>query len=337
MAVIDKLLGGGLIGAAGNVIGGLLDFGANKQANKQAKELAKYQYDLNMQAWREQTDYNKPINQIARLKEAGLNPQLAYGNGTQAGNASPAPGYQAPSIQKYTGAQQAFQGATQAAVSIYNTMLAAKKQKEELKLMAAQTDYQKELKNKAALEGLYILSKKGGQDISNELASFQRSVQNERYEREIEQWNMEQELRKSQFQLNAAQINHLNADSRLKAAQTISETFRQRLMAAQANQANAQARLAHSQANFVDKQYQVFDKQFNLNQQFTQQQIDKMAAEVQQLIKTGNLTQANIDKLTKDLDWYTADKIRSYIESAVNMQNQSLNTVINGVDAFIPG
>lgn len=31
--------------------------------------------------WNAQNEYNKPINQMARLREAGLNPNLVYGNG----------------------------------------------------------------------------------------------------------------------------------------------------------------------------------------------------------------------------------------------------------------
>lgn len=335
--MLETLIGGGLIGGAANVIGGLLDFGANKQANKQAKELAKYQYDLNMNAWREQTDYNRPINQVARLKEAGLNPQLAYGNGTQAGNATPAPQYQAPTIQKYTGAQQALNGGAATALSIFQANLAAKKQKEELKLLESQRDYNVAMRQRAQAEALYITSKKGGQDIANRMAGFQQSVQKETYNREVEQWQAEQDLRKQQFQLASAQINKLNAETRLVLAQTISESFKQRLMQAQAANQYAQARYANSQANLVDQQVNVFGENFRLNQSLTLTQIDKMSAEIKQLVKTGNLTQANINKITKDLDWYTADKIKSYIESVVGMQTQFYNVGAKYIDAFIPG
>lgn len=43
-----------------------------------------------MNAWREMNEYNKPINQIKRLNEAGLNPNLAYSSSgsANAGNAT---------------------------------------------------------------------------------------------------------------------------------------------------------------------------------------------------------------------------------------------------------
>jgi hypothetical protein len=52
-----------------------------------------YAHKRSMQAWREQTEYNTPKNQVARLREAGLAPQLMYGQGTTAatGQADPAP------------------------------------------------------------------------------------------------------------------------------------------------------------------------------------------------------------------------------------------------------
>jgi hypothetical protein len=52
-----------------------------------------YAHKRSMEAWHLQNEYNTPANQIKRLKEAGLNKNLMYGQGTQAatGQASPAP------------------------------------------------------------------------------------------------------------------------------------------------------------------------------------------------------------------------------------------------------
>ena len=58
----------------------------------------------NFKMWQAMNEYNKPINQIARLKEAGLNPNLAYnssgaanaGNATSSANAGNQAGYVSP-------------------------------------------------------------------------------------------------------------------------------------------------------------------------------------------------------------------------------------------------
>lgn len=73
------------INIAGNAIG------ANRQ-EKANKELAAYQYDRNLEMMHYQNIYNSPRNQMARFKEAGLNPNLVYGQGTS-GNMSSAPSY----------------------------------------------------------------------------------------------------------------------------------------------------------------------------------------------------------------------------------------------------
>lgn len=88
----------GLLSFAGDVVGGLLGIGAQSSANKANKELAEYQYEKNLEMWNRQNEYNSPARQMERLKAAGLNPNLVYGNGA-VGNASSAPPqYDRPTI-----------------------------------------------------------------------------------------------------------------------------------------------------------------------------------------------------------------------------------------------
>lgn len=51
---------------------------------------------LNYQMFKEAQDYDKPVNQVARLKEAGLNPALMYGTGSGANVAPSRPTMEAP-------------------------------------------------------------------------------------------------------------------------------------------------------------------------------------------------------------------------------------------------
>lgn len=60
-------------------------------ANDANRAMAGSANAINYQMWREQLEWNKPINQVARLKEAGLNPALAYGNGSVANTTGPGP------------------------------------------------------------------------------------------------------------------------------------------------------------------------------------------------------------------------------------------------------
>lgn len=78
---MDPVIGGSLILAGGNLASGLLSRSASKSA-------AKAQYRYNMELLQYQNAYNAPAARMERLKEAGLNPMLVYGNGSVVGNTS---------------------------------------------------------------------------------------------------------------------------------------------------------------------------------------------------------------------------------------------------------
>ena len=70
---------GGLASAAGSIGSSMLNAESTAGANK-----------YNIKLWREQAAYNTPANQMARYREAGLNPNLIYSQGNP-GNVSSAP------------------------------------------------------------------------------------------------------------------------------------------------------------------------------------------------------------------------------------------------------
>lgn len=82
MAFWGPLLGG----LATGLVGGLLNWESTKDTN-----------ETNVKLWRQQADYNQPINQVRRLEAAGLNPQLAYGQVAESRMGTP-PTMQAPQV-----------------------------------------------------------------------------------------------------------------------------------------------------------------------------------------------------------------------------------------------
>lgn len=98
-----KQFGGPLIAKGIDFLSG--NAGVRKQYHAN-KKLAKLQHALDMDTLRFQMDYNSPSAQMQRFKEAGLNPNLVYGQGTP-GNIESAPrmpNIQAPDIQSiYSG------------------------------------------------------------------------------------------------------------------------------------------------------------------------------------------------------------------------------------------
>ena len=83
------------IGAiASSLIGGITSIGSQDSANKTNIKLAQTSNDFQREMydkqvadeWR-QIEYNSPVNQVNRFKQAGLNPNLMM-NGGSSGNAS---------------------------------------------------------------------------------------------------------------------------------------------------------------------------------------------------------------------------------------------------------
>lgn len=67
--------------------------------NRANMKLAQYGYEQERQMIAEQNAYNSPVEQMKRYQEAGLNPNLIYGNGvSSAGNQQSIAHYNAPSL-----------------------------------------------------------------------------------------------------------------------------------------------------------------------------------------------------------------------------------------------
>ena len=80
---------------ASSIIQGIYNNKAIDKTNKANMELAQYQYSKDLEMWNKQNDYNSPQQQMERFAEAGLNPNLIYGQGN-AGNATSAPSFDRP-------------------------------------------------------------------------------------------------------------------------------------------------------------------------------------------------------------------------------------------------
>ena len=73
MGILDGLLGSA-VGGIGSVASTLLGNSANIQ-------LAREQREWDYKMWKENNEYNTPLNQMKRLRSAGINPGLAMSNG----------------------------------------------------------------------------------------------------------------------------------------------------------------------------------------------------------------------------------------------------------------
>lgn len=152
-------------GAGLNLAGGLISstFGARQQWKYQqrqnawnAEQVAKQNawnaqqaqvaYQRQIQFYNMQNDYNSPINQIARLRAAGVNPNLAYSNGVIQNVGSSAPGV-SPAMSTEP-AQSNSLSPTPNFSSIGSDFINMLQQGEQNKLLKAQAD-------KVQKEGVY--------------------------------------------------------------------------------------------------------------------------------------------------------------------------------------
>lgn len=93
----------GLLSLAGGVIGGGLQYLGQRQANKTNLKIAREARIYDRKMWEKQNEYNSPEQQMMRLKDAGLNPNLAYGSGSVSGNTTgSAPRSPVPTVQSET-------------------------------------------------------------------------------------------------------------------------------------------------------------------------------------------------------------------------------------------
>jgi len=84
---MDPLIGYGIVSGIGSLASSLFN---QFTGQSMSKDLMKYQAELNQQAIDRQNQYNTPANQVKRLAEAQLNPNLVYGSGVDGNQSSAA-------------------------------------------------------------------------------------------------------------------------------------------------------------------------------------------------------------------------------------------------------
>lgn len=247
MAVVEALVAG---------IGGAFNSIFQGRQNRKNREFQERENQINRQfavdMWNKQNEYNLPTNQMQRLRDAGINPHLAYSNG-QPMNTSNAPA-------SPTGIGSMPQGiAPQMNIGeIFNALMT----KAQIKQMEAQTE--KTLAEKeeveARTEGIgkdnkvkdielthkdrQILAEIGvnEQNIEESKSRIESSeIANRKMEQEIEHLKSQKNLTDQQVEnlkktvyLIEAQINNTKADTNLKILQKGNVLAQTRLLNAQA-------------------------------------------------------------------------------------------------------
>lgn len=184
------------------------------------------QYQDNVNLWQMQQDYNSPANQVARLKDAGINPNLALSN-ISTGSASSAPAAaQAGSGAQATGVPAHFAGLTEAVLNLL-------KSKDERNLLKEQAN---KLKSNALLDRIDAITRyeeATSRIISNlsgaNKAEAERMLTNSmrRTEEELRGYKVQQYVNESQESVirqvsQMAYLHYLPMDKRLEYSEIVS-------------------------------------------------------------------------------------------------------------------
>ena len=151
---------GAIIGGLGSLAGSMIGANAQRQANIQNMQLAKYQnnwqtaenekaYARSVEMWNMQNQYNSPTAQMSRLRQAGLNPNLVYGSGVTGNSAGSAPQYQPAKIQRAT--MEPYRGWNLGLSDAASMYMAMRQNKAQVENMEAQNNL---IKEQARTEGL---------------------------------------------------------------------------------------------------------------------------------------------------------------------------------------
>lgn len=235
----------------------------NRKTRNWANQQTERARDWALQDYHMQNEYNSPKAQMARLKEAGLNPHLVYGNGAQAQGASmPSP----PEANMPNQQTPDIQGAAASTMAAYQNTKSWALQNNLLKTQntLAERDVQlKEIMAQAAAIG--VLDKQFEYELKSELRPYNISMKKKQLET-LDQNIMESLTRMSNttWQGNREAIR---LDSDMKTAD-----LQRMIMRVSANKSKAEQRQIEENienlkktGKFQDMQNELFEKMKRLN------------------------------------------------------------------------
>jgi len=158
---------GAPIAAGLNLLGSKLQSRYQKEQQerefKHNRQMSEYAYSKDLEQWNRANLYNAPTEQMARLRQAGLNPAMIYGSGGAKTVAAQLPKYQAPRAN-YTSEGPFNLGQ---AIGAFQSM---KRMDAEINLVKAQTDNTKQMELNHAVNRALTVAKTTGEGFKNKWA-----------------------------------------------------------------------------------------------------------------------------------------------------------------------
>lgn len=185
-----------IIGAVGSLVGSGVNAAVSSNAAstsyERQKQLMALQNQYAVENWNRENNYNSPKEQMKRLKEAGLNPDLVYGNGASGLQSGPISSPSAPSAPMQVTAPGDFGSTVSDAVQAAVGIRQSEKTKSETMAQDIRNKYIEEECNKALrnmddTHGLNEETKKqivqSVQASQAEMDALRKRVDNESFDR----------------------------------------------------------------------------------------------------------------------------------------------------------
>lgn len=197
---MDWLGFGATVGSA--LIPGVGSYLAAKESKEAIREqnltniyLAKYQNDRNLDLWNKQNEYNLPSAQMQRLKDAGINPHMVYGNGTVANTAgSPAP-TKVPNIGSFTNYAPYVSGMANSIGSVFDNLMKIAQIRKTNQETSNLNEYQKNMRQ----QGLNLKTENDLKRMSLAKTKVERDYWSQQFELDILQRKAELDLTGEKF------------------------------------------------------------------------------------------------------------------------------------------
>lgn len=202
---MDPVLGGAVISGLGGLVGNLLTGSAQKDTNKTNLQIARETNEANYRLWNENNLYNTPAAQMSRLRAAGLNPNMVYGQVSSGNSSSPVTAQGA--VMK--SAKFGDFGASAAVMSY----LQGKMQESTISLQDTQSAKNKAETNRTNVESLNLQKDGLLKDITYSQKLFDYFKSNDLYPVERRQLELSLKQKKREIARIDATIDNLNAQT----------------------------------------------------------------------------------------------------------------------------
>lgn len=180
---------------------GLFNYFSQKRQHKYNKELQELAYQQNIEQWERENAYNHPAEQMKRLIEAGLNPNLVYGNGSAVQTSA-----HSPQLQYY------HEQAPHVAPMTLD-MLGRMAEAVQINKLQADTVKTEQEAWKAFYQGKTESAKYIGQLIQNDIAQFDLEYAGEMKMAELAIKIAEEKLISKKIETESEQVEYLKAQT----------------------------------------------------------------------------------------------------------------------------